>query len=316
MHTTLNLSSTKKPHLPSIWTLSRWSLSSQKYTKTGDLIVCSRMPLYHRSIKLSIDGLCHLSGLSQITTNMSTKYLNCQKPTILPTMNNSPPKRRENQIKMLSRLLVDNLSKRIKKKNRNKKIKRKKFPMNWESQEIRCGCGPRGYMNLISIMIKFLIMEISTMMFLLRTYLEEALAREVEPTWTLTSKTVKGITWVVSLTFLNPCSEPTLVVSLPNSEETNPLRSTLISAKLLLLTKLTNDQFLISIHSYYHLAKPKGFIWSTFCLCTWIAGVIHCIHEHFFPDQITSPIFVLHLGQLSLTSLVSIGGNQVGGSMK
>jgi len=140
------------------------------------------MPLYHRSIKLSIDGLCHLSGLNQITTNMSTKYLNCQKPTILPTMNNSPPKRRENQIKMLSRLLVDNLSKRIKKKNRNKKMKRKKFPKNWENQEIRCGCGPRGYMNLISIMIKFLIMEISTMMFLLRTCLEEALAREVELT--------------------------------------------------------------------------------------------------------------------------------------
>lgn len=47
-----------------------------------------------------------------------------------------------------------------------------------------------------------------------------------------------------------------------------------------------------------------------------MAGVTHCMHEHFLPDQITSPILDLHFGQFSLTSFVYIEGSQVGGSMK
>mgnify|MGYP000967553312 FL=1 len=31
-------------------------------------------------------------------------------------------------------------------------------------------------------------------------------------------------------------------------------------------------------------------------------GVIHCMHEHFFPEKTTSPILHLHLGQFNLAS--------------
>jgi hypothetical protein len=55
---------------------------------------------------------------------------------------------------------------------------------------------------------------------------------------------------------------------------------------------------------------------STFWWCTWMAGVSHCRQEHFLPDQITSPILTLHLGQLSLVSFYSAGGSHPGGLMK
>ena len=48
--------------------------------------------------------------------------------------------------------------------------------------------------------------------------------------------------------------------------------------------------------------KILFFMQSTLFLCTWNAGVIHLLHEHFFPENMTSPIFVSHFGHLNLSS--------------
>jgi hypothetical protein len=45
-------------------------------------------------------------------------------------------------------------------------------------------------------------------------------------------------------------------------------------------------------------------------------GVTHSWQEHILPDQITSPIFTLHLGQFNLCSLDSSCGSHAGGLMK
>ena len=57
-------------------------------------------------------------------------------------------------------------------------------------------------------------------------------------------------------------------------------------------------------------------MWSTFCRCTWMAGVSHCKQEHFLPDHTTSPILTLHFGQSSRCSFSPVYGSHRGTGMK